>query len=281
MQVTRFADPRSFLARAEPFLIGAEVENNLFLGIISTRSFGEDSYIATVDRGGAVVACAVRTPPYKAVISAADPPALVCLVRDLSEKYPDLAQVHGPEPAVARFADLWAARMGVPSIQTTRYRLFEIRKSPHAPASPAGTLRVATERDLTTLVGWLTAFIAEALPGDPTDPQTAATTAINARSLFVWDDKGPVSMAGWSGRTSRGVRVIFVYSPPEHRGRGYATAAVAELTRRLLDEGLVYCCLYADRSNPGSNRIYQSIGYHAVGESSDYILNSRKAVTVR
>src|SRR5687767_2148263 len=183
MQVTRFADPRSFLARAEPFLIGAEVENNLFLGIISTRSFGEDSYIATVDRDGAVVACAVRTPPYKAVISAGDPPALASLVTDLSEKYPDLAQVHGPEPAVARFADLWAAWVGVPSIQTTRYRLFEIRKPPHAPASPPGRLRVATERDLITIVAWLTAFIAEALPGDPTDPRTAAATAITARSL--------------------------------------------------------------------------------------------------
>src|SRR5688572_2933526 len=144
MQVTRFADPWSFLARAEPFLLGAEVENNLFLGIIRTRSFGEDSYIAAVDRGATVVACAVRTPPYKAVISAGDPPALACLVTDLSEKYPDLAHVHGPEPAVARFAELWAARADVPSIETTRYRLLEIRKPPHVPASPAGALRVAT-----------------------------------------------------------------------------------------------------------------------------------------
>jgi predicted GNAT family acetyltransferase len=281
MQVTRFHDSRSFLDHAEHFLLRAEVENNLLLGIIRTRSFREEAYIATVDHDGAVVACAVRTPPYKAVITAAEPPALACLVADLAEKYPDLAQVHGPEPAVAHFADLWAARTGVPSIQTTRHRLFEIRKAPDVPTSPAGKLRAATERDLTTVVEWLTAFIAEALPGDPTDPETAAATAIKTRSLFVWDDKGPVSLAGWSGRTPRGVRVIFVYTPPEYRGRGYATVGVAELTRRLLNEGLAYCCLYADRANPESNRVYEKIGYRPVGDSSDYILNSRKVGTVR
>lgn len=281
MQVTRFREARSFLAHAEAFLLRAEVENNLLLGIIGTGSFRDEAYIATVDHDGTVVACGVRAPPHKAVISAAEPPALACLVADLSEKYPDLAQVHGPEPAVGQFADLWAARTGVPSIQTTMLRLFEIRKGPEAVASPAGRLRAATESDLTTAVAWLTAFIAEAHPGDPTDPQTAAAKAITTRSLFLWDDKGPVSMAGWSGRTPRGVRVTFVYSPPEYRGRGYATACVAELTRRLLGEGLAYCCLYADRSNPGSNHIYQKIGYRAVGESSDYVLNSRKAGAAR
>ena len=281
MKVTRFRDPRSFLERAEPFLLRAEVENNLLLGIIRTRSFREEAYIATVDNDDVVVACAVRTPPYKAVISSADRPALACLVTDLAEKYPDLAQVHGPEPAVAQFADLWAERTGVPSIQTTRHRLFAIQKAPDVPAATAGKLRAATERDLTTIVAWLTAFIAEALPGDPTDPKKAAAEAIKTRSLFVWDDGQAVSMAGWSGRTPRGVRVIFVYTPPEFRGRGYATACVAELTRRLLHEGLAYCCLYADQSNPESNRIYQKIGYLPVGDSSDYVLNSRKAGTVR
>jgi len=175
------------------------------LGIARAWLFGNEAYLATVDHDGAVVACALRTPPFKAVISAAEPPAIACLVDDLLDKYPDLAQVHGPEPAVARFADLWAARTGVPSIQATRHRLFEIRKTPDVPASPAGRLRAATERDLTTIIAWLTAFIAEALPGDPTDPETAAAKAITTRSLFLWDDEGPVSMAGWSGRTPRGV----------------------------------------------------------------------------
>src|SRR5687767_4462283 len=282
MQVTRFRDPQSFLERAESFLLRAEAENNLMLDIAETaRSLGEEAYLATVEHEGAVIACAVRTPPRKAVISAAEPPAVAYLVADLGEKYPDLAQVHGPEPAVCRFADLWAERTGVPSIQATRHRLFEIREAPRVATTPAGRLRAATERDLPTIIVWLTEFIAEALPGDPVDPETLAAKVIAARHLFVWEVEEPVSMAGWSGKTPRGVRVIFVYTPPERRGRGYATACVSALTRQLLDEGSAFCCLYADRSNPTSTGIYQKLGYRAVADSSDYLLNSRKAGNIR
>jgi predicted GNAT family acetyltransferase len=97
-----------------------------------------------------------------------------------------------------------------------------------------------------------------------------------AGSLFLWEHERPVSMAGWAGRTEWGGRVNFVYTPPEHRYNGYATACVAALTRRLLDEGQTFCCLFADLSNPTANAIYQRIGYRAVCDLSDYILSARK-----
>ena len=58
-------------------------------------------------------------------------------------------------------------------------------------------------------------------------------------------------------------RIGPVYTPREHRGRGYASAAVAEVSRRLLDEG-VRVCLFTDQANPTSNRIYQALGYRPV-----------------
>ena len=277
MQVTRFRDPGAFLERAASFLLLAEAENNLILGIAGTpRYFGEDAYLATVTDGGAVVACALRTPPFKAVITSGDFPAIACLAADLADRYPDLAQVHGPEPAVRWFAELWSKRTLVPSIQGTRLRLFELRAYPRVTPAVGGALRLATERDLPTVVAWMVAFIAEAMPGDPLDPETHAAHAIATASLFIWEDGRPVSMAGCAGKTSRGVRVNFVYSPPENRGRGYATACVTALTRRLLDEGRAFCCLYADRANPTSTGIYERIGYRRIGDASDFILNSTK-----
>jgi uncharacterized protein len=282
MQVTRFRDPRSFLARAEPFLLCAEAENNLMLGIAGTpRYFRDDAYLATVDHDGAVVACALRTPPFKAVITGGEPAAIDCLVTDLAERYPDLAQVHGPDAAVRHFAEIWATRTGVPSVQGTRLRLFDIREAPRVAPIVGGSLRPATERDLATIIAWTTAFIAEAIPGDPLDPEAHATHAVAARSLFIWEDGVPVSMAGWAGKTPRGVRVNLVYSPPQCRGRGYATACVSALTRRLLEEGREFCCLYADRSNLTANSIYQKLGYRHIGDASDYALGSRKTVSIR
>lgn len=282
MQVTRFRDPQSFLRCAEPFLLRMEAENNLMLGVAGmASSFGEDAYLATVDDGGAVVACALRTPPYKAVISRVSPPAIARLVADLAAKYPHLPEVLGPEPDVADFANLWAERTGVPSTQGMRQRLFEIREVPRLAEWPAGRLRLAEERDLPTVIGWTTAFIAEALPGEPTDPEQHATSRIATRSLFIWDDGQPKSMAGWAGRTARGVRVNFAYTPPEYRRRGYATASVARLTHQLLDEGRAFCCLYTDLSNSTSNSIYQKIGYRPICDLSNYVLNSRKAARIR
>ncbi len=282
MQVTRYRNPRSFLAHAEPFLVRAEAENNLILGIVSTAgSVGEHAYLATVEADGVVVACALRTPPFKAVLSAAPASAIECLVADLSEIFPDLAQVHGPDPTVGQFAEQWATRTGVPSIEARRHRLFETREPPPLTSTPEGRFRLATEHDLPTIIAWTTAFVAEALPGDPTDPEARAVSAIATRSLFIWDARGPVSMAGWSGRTARGARITFVYSPPACRGRGFATACVSALTRSLLAEGLAYCCLYTDRANAISNRLYRNMGYRHIGDASDYVLSSRKAGTIR
>jgi predicted GNAT family acetyltransferase len=58
-------------------------------------------------------------------------------------------------------------------------------------------------------------------------------------------------------------RIGPVYTPPEHRRRGYAGAAVAQVSQLLRDAG-ARVCLYTDQANPTSNGIYQAIGYRPV-----------------
>jgi predicted GNAT family acetyltransferase len=87
--------------------------------------------------------------------------------------------------------------------------------------------------------------------------------------LFFWDDSGPVSMAGLTRPTPHGISVSFVYTPPELRGRGYASAVVGRLSQRCLEEGRDFCTLYTDLSNPTSNSIYQRIGYRALADVTD------------
>ena len=70
--------------------------------------------------------------------------------------------------------------------------------------------------------------------------------------------------------TPRGVRVNMVYTPPELRRRGYASACVAALSQRMLDSGKKFCFLYTDLSNPTSNKIYQEIGYRPVFDVDEY-----------
>ena len=77
-------------------------------------------------------------------------------------------------------------------------------------------------------------------------------------------------MAVARGRTPNSIRVGYVYTPRELRGRGYASATVAEVSQRMLDSGLRFCVLYTDLSNQTSNAIYQRIGYQVVQEVSDF-----------
>lgn len=282
MQVARFSTPESFLQAAEPFLLVAEAENNVMLGLRdASRMFGADAYLAAVVDRGRVVACAMRTPPYKAIITRASGDALEYLVADIADRYPDLPEVLGPEPTVTEFAELWARRNRAPSTRGKQHRLFVIHQAPEWHASPGGHLRLAEEGDLPILTAWTAALIAEAMSGDPTDPEQHAVRRIATRSVSIWDNGVPVSMAGWGGRTARGVRVNYVYTPPEHRRNGYATAAVARVTQQLFAEGQAFCCLYTDLANPTSNSIYQRIGYRPVCDLSAYVLNSRKPHTIR
>ncbi len=74
-------------------------------------------------------------------------------------------------------------------------------------------------------------------------------------------DGCPICLVGCTGRTPTGIRIGPVFTPPELRSRGYATALVAEFSRMLLDTGRRFCFLYTDMSNATSNAIYRRIGY--------------------
>lgn len=269
MQVRRFADPLAFLNRAESFLIRNEAENSMVLGVrglpgARSTSFGADCYWAVVERGEEVVACGIRTPPFGVIITRAEPQALECLADDLAARYETLPSVLGPEPAVTAFADLWSRRSGAGWRPFMRTRLFVAQQVQRLLPRTRGTLRVAVESDLPTVTPWAVAFHQEADTGTPLDPAgTVREDVINQR-LFVWDDGGAVAMATWTGRTERTVRIGIAYTPPEHRRRGYASACVAALTQRLLDDGVAFCCINTDVTNPITNKIYPAIGYRPV-----------------
>ena len=80
-----------------------------------------------------------------------------------------------------------------------------------------------------------------------------------------WDGGAPVSMAGYSGPTPHSLRISAVYTPPEQRRRGYASAVTAAISQEVLDRGCQFCTLYTDLGNPTSNHIYQDDRVQAGG----------------
>ena len=71
----------------------------------------------------------------------------------------------------------------------------------------------------------------------------------------VMNPTTPWSEASWSGPIP-----CRVNSSVEHRGRGFASSAVAFLSRHPPANGVIACTLFTDLANPTSNRIYERIG---------------------
>lgn len=61
-----------------------------------------------------------------------------------------------------------------------------------------------------------------------------------------------------------------MYTPPELRGRGSASALVAAANQAQLDAGRRFCFLFTDLANPTSNKIYRDIGYEPVCDVDEY-----------
>lgn len=237
----------------------------MFLGLEGRAIvFDERCYLATVEAPEAVVGCALCTPPYGLNISRADDPALDALADDVASRFDALPSVVGPEPAVSDFAARWARKKGTISRPFMRMRLFEARDVQLPTVPPQGALRPAQESDLPILIPWVVAFHQEARTGDPLNHQQVAREDVAGGRLYVWDAGGPLSLVRVAGRTGRSARIGLAYTPPELRGRGYASALVAGVTRRLLDEGLAFCCINTDLENATTNRIYPRIGYRPV-----------------
>jgi predicted GNAT family acetyltransferase len=120
---------------------------------------------------------------------------------------------------------------------------------------------VASRADRELLVRWITAFSDE-VTGPGPDVTALVEDRIGYGGLTLWEADGvPVSLAGLTRTVAGAVRVGPVYTPPALRGRGYAAAVTAAVSRAALGAGAREVLLFTDLANPTSNALYQRIGY--------------------
>jgi len=167
--------------------------------------------------------------------------------------------------------DVWRQRMNQSLALKRPLRAFELRRVAF-PRDVPGRPRLAQEADVDLVADWLLRFVRELdEPGDAESTRKTAVQGIADRHMLLWEDGGqPVSQALVARPTRRGTCIAVVYTPPDRRGHGYASACVAALSQRLLDEGREFVCLYTDRGSPVPNRIYPRVGYAPVMDWEHY-----------
>jgi uncharacterized protein len=283
MHAERLEDAAEFLTEAGPLLLADEARHNLILGVAGTIRDSPDVYplrsLWLVRNEGRPVAAAIRTPPYNLILARPESPvALEALADGIAEELPG---VNGCVPEAEEFAELWGERSGARPRTNMRQGVYALEQVQPLPAVP-GSARVATLDDRDLVLRWWIAFGDEVLheggPGrENAEAMVGHRLAAPGRGFLLWEDAGDVvSLAGWGGATPNGIRIGPVYTPPELRRHGYATALTADLSQslldgRLFDGGRRFCFLYTDLANPTSNAIYERIGYVRAAESAEIL----------
>ncbi|HEY7042439.1 MAG TPA: GNAT family N-acetyltransferase [Nocardioidaceae bacterium] len=294
-QLQFFADPGEFLAAAGDFLATDPMISTV-VTTVAHRAAAELSegiaqpeqnwWLVVSDARGAVCGAGMRTAPfvpYPPYLLPMPDGAAVALARALHERGEEVLGVNGALPAVELFATELARLRNSRVTVAQHTRLHELgRLVP--PQSVPGRLVTATDDDVEAAMEWYAAFMgdadeqagrprgssAEHIPDEP-----EMLRKIRAGRLWFWLDgnRRRVSLVGANPPSFGVARIGPVYTPPTERGRGWASNAVAEVSRLVVADG-ARACLFTDQANPTSNKIYAALGYEPVVDMANLLIVS-------
>jgi hypothetical protein len=221
--------------------------------------------------GGEPRGAFVHDPSVPLLISGKAPEMAAALAATLTKMGRQLCGVDAPTEVADAFAAAWSQRAGttVRAHRTSRvYRLgmptapgTGAWPSPELPG-PVGRLRVATADDMGLLAGWLTALAGESAerigsppdlardlisyggavfweaPHKPSCPREAAyhLAIAHHRDLAQYGEPAcqPMALAALTRPVAGVVRISMLYTLPERRRSGYATALTLAVSRAVL-----------------------------------------------
>lgn len=265
-----YSHSKDFFAASAEFLYANEEVNSLLIGLLEAKP---DSWIANVRANGDTVLVAgyLGVEPKNLILCGQHVGAVEHLDRLLISNNIQPDGVLGEPEVAAKAAELICARSFRKPVERFRQLLYRCSQVV-MPTDVAGSSRLADESDFETLVNWRRDFKSEALPHEKTERaqlEKEANDAIIKKDTYIWVvNDVPVSCAQVRRPTARTMAVSYVYTPKEHRKKGYASAITAQATQNILKSGKTYGVLYTDAANSTSNHIYQKLGYEYVADQS-------------
>ncbi|MFE7354439.1 GNAT family N-acetyltransferase [Streptomyces sp. NPDC057543] len=253
-----------FLEAAGASLAARPAENTLVLTVTAAlRRGGPHAYGGSAPllgwwRGadGEVAGTLVQTPPFRPLLGTVAPEALAPLAAALP-----LTEINADRATAEALAATWPGHR-----VDQEQRLYRLETLVPPSPTPSGRPRDATAADRELLVRWYLAF-ADQVGQSGQNAERMVDERTASGGLTLWEDGGvPVSMAGASPRIAGTVRIGPVYTPAEHRGRGYAAAVTAQVARAAREAGAQEVLLFTDLANPTSNGVYQRIGFRTLSD---------------
>jgi predicted GNAT family acetyltransferase len=284
LKIETYQNAGEFLSQVGDDLLSDEIRHGLIYGV--AQKIAQDPNIYSNDRPwflaiknqGEIWAAAMRTPPYRPILAhlrGAFSEVSTALVQAIHAQDPAIPGVIGDREIAEPFTQKWCQSFGFEILEEVAQRIYQLTELV-VPRYAQGYLRPANLDDQEIVLRWIAAFSQEALGATLNDHLLQRyRQRILDGDIFLWEDDGPLSLAGQSRPTHRGISIAPVYTPPEYRNHGYATSCVAALCERLLTH-YEFCTLYTDLSNPTSNSIYMQIGFKKYCDSVQYTYSQAK-----
>ena len=277
-------DAGTFLDRAGEYLAADPVVGTV-LSTMARRTAAHgppagmpDCWFALVTgAAGEIVGAAMRTAPFEPwppYLMGMEDGAAVALADAALARGIAIDGTNGLRPATDVFSARVAERTGRQTRVHLHHRLFELGTL--VPPRPVrGRLREVRSEEARLALAWIHQFFRDA------DEQAGREAGhlnegasfgigdvlrkLDEGVLWFWvdDEDRPVHLTGANPPAYGVTRIGPVYTPKDERGRGWAGAAVAEVSRRIQADG-GRAILFTDQANPTSNALYQGLGYEPV-----------------
>lgn len=146
------------------------------------------------------------------------------------------------------------------------------------PESKQGVIRKAAINDINIIAEFFSGFIYDCFGKETTveEQLEIAKAYIESENIYVLCNNNEViSMANIAHRSNRHARINEVYTKSDMRGKGFGAKIVYELCKIIFEENRVPV-LYADLSNPASNKAYKNVGFIECGKVTQVVFDIKE-----
>ncbi|MFB8278559.1 GNAT family N-acetyltransferase [Nocardia colli] len=270
MRIEITTDAAEFRSRTESFLLRDPLRHTVITTSIASQvegiqaTDGSSRFLSLYADDVTVAGVAMRVEGRDMYLGELPEGSAAAVADALADVVPENKGVEGLVADATAFAERWSARFDLefqPSYTTRLYRLGALRIP-----DVAGNARRATESELPLCLEWAAAMHKDAgIPPAALD-QAAIGKRVAAGMVWFWERDGrPASIAAHQIPVNGWARIGLVYTPPQERGHGYASAVTAHIAQTLRADSLDVC-LFADNANRTAGKIYQAIGFHPTHE---------------
>ena len=269
-------DAEQFLNRCESWLRQrSDIHNAMYYSaiLISRQSpvfTGPYWYGVVEDDSGDIVACGCHNRPNGLFISETPESMLDEVHSSVANAVGVPHRIMAPQLTAKYLAERSSDTNGVSIRFQARWHTYRLDDIDWPGDDIRGRLRKGRSDEADLIAQWGRAF-GEEQPA-PVDVSEFMLRKLSVGDLYVWDDSGAKTVLSLSGPAGKGIRISGVYTPPEFRGNGYASAAIAALSHAQLSNGMDFVVLAVTAGNP-AEELYQKLGFRLVGSSDCFSMD--------